>query len=151
MALPKLATGNASLVGIDQVESLRLTVPYLEPSLLPKGTYDGAQPIPPSDIPVAGVRAVLLARSDVPDEAIQAITRTLFDFRSELVQSYPRAAQIQLPGKFDTIGLPFHPGATAYYDQKNRVSSSVTPIRLACSSRWCSRTAAVCCNCEPGF
>ena len=113
-----LATGKASLVGIDQVESLRLTVPYLEPSFLPKGTYDGAQPIPPSDIPVAGVRAVLLARSDVPDEAIQAITRTLFDFRSELVQSYPRAAQIQLPGKLDTIGLPFHPGATAYYDQK---------------------------------
>ena len=113
-----LGTGKATLVPIDQVESLRLSVPYLEASLLPKGTYDGARPIPATDIAVAGVRAVLLARSDVPDEAVQAITRTLFDYRSELVQTYPRAAQIQLPGNPDTIGLPFHPGASAYYDQK---------------------------------
>jgi uncharacterized protein len=58
-----LASGKVSLVPIDQVESLRLSVPYLEPSLLPKGTYDGARPIPASDLEVAGVRAVLLARS----------------------------------------------------------------------------------------
>jgi uncharacterized protein len=113
-----LASGKVSLVPIDQVESLRLSVPYLEPSLLPKGTYDGARPIPASDLEVAGVRAVLLARSDVPDEAAQAVTQTLFDYRSELVELYPRAAQIQLPGNQDTIGLPFHPGASAYYDQK---------------------------------
>jgi uncharacterized protein len=113
-----LASGRVSLVPVDQVQSLRLSVPYLEESVLPRGTYDGARPMPASDVPVIGVRAVLLARSDVPDEVAQAVTGTLFDFRSELVETYPRAAQLQLPGPQDAIGLPFHPGATAYYDQQ---------------------------------
>lgn len=107
----------SQLVPIDQAASLRLSLPYLEASMIPKGTYDGASPIPPADLPVVGVRAILISRDDVNDQVIQEITRTLFDFRNEIVALYPRAASIRLPEAGENLGLPLHPGAKAFYNQ----------------------------------
>lgn len=107
----------AQLIAIDQVESLKLSLPYLEASTIPKGTYDGGSPIPPTAMAVVGVRATLISREDVDQEIIQEITRTLFDFRNELVAIYPRAATMRLPEAGENLGLPLHPGAKAFYDQ----------------------------------
>ena len=107
----------SQLVPIDQVESLRLSQPYLEASTIPKGTYDGSLPIPPQRLPVVSVRAVLISRDSVEPEVIQEITRTLFEFRNELVAIYPRSAAMRLPEAGENLGLPLHPGAKAFYDQ----------------------------------
>ncbi|XQQ07178.1 MAG: TAXI family TRAP transporter solute-binding subunit [Leptolyngbya sp. IPPAS B-1204] len=112
-----LKTSRSQLVAIDQVDSLRLSLPYLEASTIPKGTYDGAGPIPPETLPVVGVRAVLITREDANTEVIQEITRTLFDFRNEIVAIYPRAATMRLPESGENLGLPLHPGAQAFYDK----------------------------------
>lgn len=112
-----LRASRARLLPIDQAESLRLFYPFLEASVIPKGTYDGALPLPQTDIPVVGVRAVLVADADVDPEVARLITKTLFEFRSELVQIYPRAALMRLPDAGENLGLPLHPGARAYYDQ----------------------------------
>jgi uncharacterized protein len=123
MALGNPAMGDllrdtqASLVPIDQVESLRLSFPYLEASTVPKGTYDGSSPIPAETLPVVGVRAILISREDVDPTVVQEITRTLFDFRNELVAIYPRAATMRLPDAGENLGLPLHPGAQAFYNQ----------------------------------
>ncbi|MFM7424976.1 MAG: TAXI family TRAP transporter solute-binding subunit [Elainella sp.] len=107
----------ASLVPIDQIESLRLSLPYLEASTIPKGTYDGGSPIPPATLPVVSVRAILISREDVDPTVVQEITRTLFDFRNELVAIHPRAASMRLPDAGENLGLPLHPGAQAFYNQ----------------------------------
>ncbi|MBF2074638.1 MAG: TAXI family TRAP transporter solute-binding subunit [Synechococcales cyanobacterium C42_A2020_086] len=107
----------AQLVPIDQVESLRLSLPYLEATTIPKGTYDGATPVPPVDLPVVGVRAVLITHANANADVIQQITRTLYEFRNELVALYPRAATVRLPESRENLGLPLHPGAQAFYDQ----------------------------------
>lgn len=117
-ALSELLRGSrASLVPIDQVEALRLSLPYLEASQIPKGTYDGSAPIPPENLPVVGVRAVLVSHTEVDPEVIRAVTQTLFDFRSELVAIYPRTAAVRLPDSRENLGLPLHPGAKAFYEQ----------------------------------
>jgi TRAP transporter TAXI family solute receptor len=112
-----LRTSRARLIAIDQVEALRLSLPYLEATQIPKGTYDGSLPIPPEDLPVVSVRAVLVSHNQVNHEVIQTITETLFEFRSELVALYPRTATIRLPESGENLGLPLHPGARAFYEQ----------------------------------
>ncbi|MCU0569522.1 MAG: TAXI family TRAP transporter solute-binding subunit, partial [Oculatellaceae cyanobacterium Prado106] len=113
-----LTTSETQLMAIDQVDALRLSLPFLEAVEIPKGTYDGATPIPSNDLTVAGVRAVLVARESINPEVVQQITQTLFEFRNELVTLYPRAATVRLPEAGENLGVPLHPGARAYYDQE---------------------------------
>lgn len=112
-----LQTTPAELVGIDQVEALQLSLPYLEAAEIPKGTYDGSRPTPPENLPVVSVRALLITHTDVNPEVVRKVTATLFEFRNELVAIYPRAATMRLPESMENLGLPLHPGARSYYDQ----------------------------------
>ncbi|BAU42270.1 TAXI family TRAP transporter solute-binding subunit [Leptolyngbya sp. O-77] len=107
----------AQLVPIDQAESMRLTLPVLEASEIPKGTYDGALPIPDKDIPAVGLRAILVTRRDLEPAIAKVITQTLFEFRNELVSQYPRATLMRLPDARENLGLSLHPGARNYYNQ----------------------------------
>ncbi|GAB4470839.1 MAG: hypothetical protein OHK0037_29810 [Elainellaceae cyanobacterium] len=107
----------AQLVPIDQAESMRLTLPVLESSEIPKGTYDGALPIPGQDLPAVGLRAILVTRRDLDPAIAKVITQTLFEFRNELVSQYPRAALMRLPEARENLGLSLHPGARDYYSQ----------------------------------
>jgi TRAP transporter TAXI family solute receptor len=107
----------AQLVPIDQAESMRLTLPVLEASKIPKGTYDGALPSPAEDLPAVGLRAILVTRRDLDPAIAKVITQTLFEFRNELVSQYPRAALMRLPDARENLGLSLHPGARDYYNQ----------------------------------
>lgn len=111
-----LVTAPARLVPIDQAAALQLSMPYLEATQIPKGTYSGANPIPAEDLPVVAVRAVLVARADVSPEVVRDITRILFESRNEIVTQYPRAASMRLPEAGQNLGLPIHRGASAYYN-----------------------------------
>ena len=86
-----------ALLAIDQVEALQLSLPYLEAQNIPKGTYDGGRPLPPTDLSVVGVNALLVIHEELPDEVARALTDTLYTYRNELVSRYPRAALIRLP------------------------------------------------------
>ena len=107
----------ARLLPIDQVAALQLTLPYLEATQIPKGTYDGALPIPAEDLATVGVRAVLVSHAQVDPAVIYRLTESLYQFRTELVTLYPRAATILLPESGQNLGLPLHPGAQSFYDQ----------------------------------
>lgn len=113
-----LTNGRAKLLPIDQVDSLRLSLPILEAAQIPKGTYDGATPIPDQDLTVAAVRAVLVTHEQVDRDVVRAITQTLFEFRNEMVAIYPRSAFMRLPDAGQNLGMPLHSGARAYYDQE---------------------------------
>jgi uncharacterized protein len=130
-----LTTSKARLLPIDQVDSLRLTLPILEATQIPKGTYDGATPIPAADLTVAGVRAVLVTRDSTDKEVVRAITQTLFEFRNEMVALYPRAALMRLPDAGQNLGIPLHPGAKAYYDEE-RPNFLLSVGALCASGLW---------------
>ncbi len=107
------------LVPIEQIGALQLTQPYLEPTVIPQGSYDGGTPIPAEDLPVIAVSAVLVANEDVDAEIVQAITEVLYEHRNELISVNPRAASIQSPEASQNLGFPLHLGAKAYYTQDN--------------------------------
>ncbi|MBW4516959.1 MAG: TAXI family TRAP transporter solute-binding subunit [Timaviella obliquedivisa GSE-PSE-MK23-08B] len=113
-----LANSQTKLLPIDQVDSLRLSLPILEATQIPIGTYDGATPIPSQDLTAAAVRAVLVTHKQVDSSVVQAITQTLFEFRNEMVTIYPRSALMRLPEAGQNLGIPLHSGAKAYYEQE---------------------------------
>lgn len=112
-----LRSSPTRLLPIDQVEALQLSLPYLEATQIPKGTYDGGQPIPSTNLDVVAVSAMLLAHESVDTQVIQDVTSTIYEFRNELVAEYPRSALIRLPESSERLGLPLHTGAKAYYNQ----------------------------------
>ena len=143
-----LATSQFKLVPIDQIGALQLTQPYLESTVIPKGSYDGGSPIPPQDLPVVAVSALLIANVDVNPDVVKAITRILYEHRNELIRVNPRTANIQSPDVSQNLGFPLHEGARAYYTQDNPsfLVTYAEPIGLLlsvsillCSSLWQGR------------
>ena len=112
-----LENSQTKLLPIRQGAALQLSQPTLETSQIPKGTYNGAIPVPVEDLPVVAVRALLVSNQDIEPSIIYEITRLLFEARNELVKENPQAAMIDRPDSFRNLGLSFHPGAKAYYNQ----------------------------------
>ena len=114
-----LKTSKFELVPINRIGALQLTQPYLQATTIPQGTYDGKQPVPPQDLPVISVSALMVANESVDDEIVKAMTAVLYEHRNELITVNPRAANIQTPEASQNLGFPLHPGARAYYTQDN--------------------------------
>ena len=112
-----LKTGDFELVSIDQIAALQLTQPYLQPTTIPKGTYDGSVPIPRQDIATVSVSALLISHADVDAEVVKAITQVLYEYRNELISINPRTANIQPPDSILNLGFPVHEGTKAYHNQ----------------------------------
>ncbi|KPK44392.1 MAG: hypothetical protein AMJ65_03160 [Phycisphaerae bacterium SG8_4] len=105
------------LLPIEQIEALRWAHPFLEPATIPKGFYRGYLPLPPTDIPTAAVRAVLLARKDMDGDIVYQITRTLYEHRNELITANCLAVHMSRPDKPEEMLFPLHAGARAYYNR----------------------------------
>ena len=105
-------------IPIDQGEAMHLRRPAFSTASLPKGAYQGDQPIPPGALPTIAVDRMLVARDDVPEDVIRAITGVLFEKRRELALRTPLAAFIRQPEiKLGTM-LPVHLGALNYFDRE---------------------------------
>jgi uncharacterized protein len=119
---------NGRLVPIEQAQAMRLKVPAFEPNRLPRGAYQGSQPVvPAADLETIAVQRLLVARSTVPPDVIQAITRVLNEHRRELMAAIPDGhpeisplvASIAQPSVTGGTGMPLHPGAADYYNRNN--------------------------------
>lgn len=105
-------------IAIDQGKALHLRRPAFTESVLPKGSYRGDPPIPSVDLPTVAVDRMLVARDDLPDDVIRAITRVLFENRRDLALRTPLAALIRQPKIQQGTMLPVHEGAQAYFDRE---------------------------------
>jgi uncharacterized protein len=112
-----IQSGTNKLIPIDQAAALQLSLPVLEESQIPKGTYNGAIPIPPENLPVVAVRSVLVTNRSIDEKLIYKITKTLYEARNELVEYNTQAAMIRQPDPSMKIGWSFHRGAKSYYDR----------------------------------
>jgi len=114
-----LQSAKFNLISINRIGALQLTQPYLQPTTIPQGSYDGRQPIPPQDLSVVSVSALMVANEKVDPEIVKAITAVLYEHRNELININPKAASIQSPEASQNLGFPLHSGAKAYYTQDN--------------------------------
>jgi TRAP transporter TAXI family solute receptor len=102
-------------VPAEQAAAIRLVKPYVTESFISQGTYQGFPPVPELDTPTLAIGINLVAGVDVPDAAVEELTRILFDEQLRLAFRTPLAAGIARPS-LTGPSLPVHAGAKTYYD-----------------------------------
>jgi TRAP transporter TAXI family solute receptor len=102
-------------VPVEQGSAIRLVKPYVSEAVISQGTYRGFPPVPDRDTPTLAIGINLVAGKDVPDDAVEEVTRIMFEEQLRLAFRTPLAAGIQRPGQGGPT-LPVHDGAQAYYD-----------------------------------
>ncbi len=106
---------NIAFVPVEQASAIRLVKPYVIESVISQGTYQGFPPVPEQDTPTLAIGINLVAGEKVPADAVEELTRILFEEQLRLAFRTPLAAGIaRLPASGPSLTV--HPGAKAYYD-----------------------------------
>jgi TRAP transporter TAXI family solute receptor len=97
----------------EEILALRLAIPELTPSTIPAGVYPSLK----KSYASVGLYNFAVANKDLPDSLIYAIVDAVFANQQELVQAHPAAAET-VPANFvHNTFLPYHPGASRYYNR----------------------------------
>ncbi len=123
------------LLALDQAQAMALFNPALTRIEVPKGVYSGDKPVPPGQIDVLGVDALLVANRDLPEHVAATVVATLFERRQEMVKANRQAAFISEPTAEQRLSIGLHPGAESYYerDRPPLVVEYAEPIGLGVS------------------
>lgn len=85
------------------------------------GTYGISPDVPPTDVVTLGRRLLLVANKDVPNQAIQQLTKAVFESDFAKVYDPPLTTK-----QFDLLPeFPWHPGALAYVAGKSPISQDM--------------------------
>ena len=98
----------------EAVESLVTTYPFFDRVTVPAGTYRG-QEEPFFGMNVGSMHLITGAGQD--EDLIYEVTRTLWEFRSEVVERHAAGRAIQPEVVVRDTGVEFHPGAVRYYQE----------------------------------
>jgi TRAP transporter TAXI family solute receptor len=106
------------LVPIDQAAALALSVPTIEPGIIPRGSYRGSPALPEADLKTAILDRILVARESLDEKLVFEITKMLFENRSALIGESRLAGLIRPLGDETRIAIPMHDGARRYYERE---------------------------------
>ncbi|ODN68633.1 hypothetical protein A6302_04069 [Methylobrevis pamukkalensis] len=81
---------------------------------IPAGTYQGQD----ADVPTATVINYLVTHSDVPDDAVYAMTKAIFESLPDLAAAHAAAKAIKLDANAIVSPAPLHPGAERYFKEQ---------------------------------
>ncbi|GAA1268999.1 TAXI family TRAP transporter solute-binding subunit [Saccharothrix xinjiangensis] len=89
-----------------QLDALKQVNEVYERGVIPAATYGQ-----PADVPTVVVPNVLLVRSDFPEGDACAVTKLIFDKKSDLEAVHPAAKGITRDEAAETAPVPLHPGS----------------------------------------
>ena len=84
---------------------------YYTPCTIPANTYAGQS----EAAQTVGVRAVVVARNDMPEDQVKSIMQLLFNGQIPFAEKLKNSMQPTLEEATEGIPIAFHPGAAAYY------------------------------------
>lgn len=95
------------------VERLEARYPFYTRVTIPAGTYRG------QDQPVAtvAVKAMLVARADLPEDLVYNLTRAMFSNLARLAQAHVRGRDVSIQTARDGMSIPLHPGAARFFEE----------------------------------
>lgn len=127
-----LTKKHLNFIPIDQTEAIALKRPFLAKGILPKGAFSGAEPVPAKDMETPVVSRILVARDNVPEDAVRELTKVLFEHRLDLVVRFELATAITAPQRNAGLTIPLHPGAEQFYDRNepNFLQENAEPLAL---------------------
>ena len=116
-AFTELATSGMdfSLVSLDQehVDALHEKYPFLVQENLPAGTYEGVD----TETICVAVEAALVASTDMSEDAVYELTKTMFENLEELGTSHAKFQLVSAEKAAENGSVPMHPGAEKYYKE----------------------------------
>ncbi len=91
----------------------KIGAPYVK-ATIPAGTYQGQT----ADVPAAAVVNYLVTRSDMKDDAVYAMTKSMFENLPDLIAAHSAGKSISLDKALEGMPVPMHPGALRYFKEK---------------------------------
>ena len=70
------------------------------------------------DTNTVSVGAIVIARDDVPTDEIYAFVSTIFDNLDAITAQHAKGAELSLEAAASVKGVPYHPGAAKYFEEK---------------------------------
>lgn len=119
--------GGVQILGIEQAGALASKQSVLQPLLLPEGSLELGNNLPPRDVTMASLQTHLLVKPDVHP----ALQRALVDAAIEI---HEEPTFLQRHGQFPTYGssdFPLSPTAKAYSQGNRPLMETLLPYRTA--------------------
>lgn len=113
-------------IGTDEIRALLGSYDYYSECVIPAGTYTGQE----EDVETVGVKAVLLAGDQLSEDTVKKITAGLFSHIPELQQAIPVDFSFTPKTAAESIPVPFHKGAAAYYKEQGVTVSEEQEMRI---------------------
>lgn len=107
------ATTDVVIVPVEEAKADELIekYPYYAKDVVPKGTY-GLE----ADVPTVSVGAMLVVQNNIPDDVVYDVTKAIYENAASL--THPKGKFVKPETGLDGIGIPVHPGAQRYFDEK---------------------------------
>ena len=104
------------LVSLDEkgIDKLKNSYGYYMNCEIPEGSYTGQT----EKVTTVGVKAVLLASDDLPEDTVKDMTKILFENKQKIQYTLPSDIALDEKTATEGIGIPFHKGAAAYYQEQ---------------------------------
>ena len=116
-AVVDLATSKSVyLISIDDAHMSKLlaSCPWYASLTIPAGTYSGFD----KDAVTITVKATLVAKASLSDDAAYQIVSTIFNNTQAIAALHGKGAELSLQFATEGIAVPFHPGAAKYFAEK---------------------------------
>jgi TRAP transporter TAXI family solute receptor len=107
------ASVECTIVEVPKAVVDKIGSPYLSVKI-PGGTYNGND----KDIDTAAVQNYLVTRSNLSDDVVYQMTKSLFDNLPALQAAHAAAKAIDLNKAAKNPPVPLHPGAAKFYKEK---------------------------------
>src|SRR4051794_15336995 len=91
----------------------KVGAPYVK-ATIPANTYTGQD----KDVQAAAVVNYLVTRSDLKDDVVYAMTKSMFDKLPELSAAHSAGKDIKLEKALEGMPVPLHPGAEKFFKEK---------------------------------
>ena len=101
----------------EHIDNLMADYPFYAKTVIPAGTYDGLD----RDVTTVSIRAMLVCRSDVPEDVVYELMTAMFDNQSELAASHDKFKELSLEGAVAGVSIPYHPGAEKYLTEQGAI------------------------------
>lgn len=110
------ATRDLKIVPIPAQDAARLRerYPYYTPVTIPANSYRGQT----EAVPTVAVMAMLVTRSDLPEDLVYELTKAMWENVATLHQAHARGRDVRLETARAGMPIPVHAGALRYYRER---------------------------------